>query len=196
MKRILFVALIVVLIPAYCPAVVIPYSAGGTAYLWDTPEMNGILYEFDISGVINVDPFPELIVENGRIYQAFYDIPSFSFGFGDYSFTGNGDLKFTISDTFLNLNGSGDFESMEMFSEEPSGFSTHFLLPEKFSLPAFYDYVSPSLLPDGKALSFIHLEFDASSSPAPVPEPSTFVLLGLGLFGLVSFGRKKFKPLK
>jgi len=35
--------------------------------------------------------------------------------------------------------------------------------------------------------------FDNPSSPAPVPEPSTILLIGTGLVGLIAYSRKKIK---
>ena len=45
----------------------------------------------------------------------------------------------------------------------------------------------------GKAPAISRVDFWGRSSSAPVPEPSTFLLLGSGLIGIAGWGRKKSK---
>ena len=51
----------------------------------------------------------------------------------------------------------------------------------------FYDAIHPTTYAHGLIADAVY------SQVAPVPEPSTIVLMGLGLVGLAGLGRKKFR---
>jgi len=75
---------------------------------------------------------------------------------------------------------------------DPSWTSLAFYLSE-FTSTATPDSMFPGLTLSGGAINS-YVSFDEGAIPqevTPVPEPSTYMLLGLGMLGLIGFSRKK-----
>jgi hypothetical protein len=212
MKKIFF---IIFCLTVYCT---IPINLNAT--LWNY-NVNGTIQKgdddqiFNISGHMTIDdtlrlwmgnppwiapPAPSGL-ENG---QFSYFIPEYSLKIDEYSFFGSagnfymekmengvGDIMWFLED------GSGDWT-------EWTGEDFRFFYPGDTTLNAIFNEWG-KLAPTIQLRCLDYMDYDpifggtnnwntdiVLTRGAPVPEPSTILLLGSGLFGVAGFGRKKF----
>lgn len=106
----------------------------------------------------------------------FYDI------FVDFNFSAPDDVDRTVTGQsrgrYIAQDGIVRWDAPAIFSYGNGGLFTIGLSNVTFGTP-------------GSAIVQATLNFQSDSTPAPVPEPSTMLLLGAGLLGLVGYNRKR-----
>ena len=180
MKHVILVLFLTVMLLAMSVnthATLIHYSVSGQMAFaetnWDnyyTAPLYGHMFISDI----NLDT---------RISWTLFEIKSFAINAGAYGWEGTGTITSSgNAENRLYLNGTGDWNRWE-FGEEGGVWNGH--LPEIIGIGRGGwgwnfgdDFFS-------RVMTIV-----ATESPAPVPEPSTIILLGAGLGGLVFWRRR------
>jgi len=183
MKRLIFI-LIIVLLGGYSSVVASPT----TWFLVLTPE-HIISQPFELTqlpgSMIGSFAFEDSLLNNDGDYRNKLTDFNLSIGSAHWSFGDIQDTVFSvtngnITNFFLDLSRSrrNDNHSLSI-----SGFDEE----EGYRWMANDSFERPTPQIEG----FYTIQKDQATAPDPVPEPSTILLLGSGLLGLVWYGRKR-----
>lgn len=204
-KKLVPIMLLIFIIAPFsaCFAVPVLYTVNGQAVVGDGVE------ECIVSGEMYIDDAVQFTDLGGSAVFT-YSIPTFSLSIGSYAFMGSGafyshyyqsleaNSSFTCPHDGSYLVGEGDWSNMYFLDygtnfyfpddtafDKGTDFSDFLNVPYKI----YSDFICSTAWSEGNSapLALFNFEITQNANTAPVPEPSTFILFGLGI---VAFSTK------
>jgi hypothetical protein len=194
MKKYLLIAFLVlfsVSLSGVASATIINYNVSGGLRFLDPTLQEDILLPISGYALINNNPF-EVVYENpDLVWYRSYEIVQYNIMVGNHSFIICHDtedfVRFTLNDTWIFI-GGGEFDVTSGVTSLPNFFlgftSENRAFPRDWINALAGDIDGYNYLSESSNIKFSY------NSTAPVPEPSTMLLLGSGLLGLIGFRKK------
>lgn len=151
-------------------------NSGNDEIAWLTAELGA---DFVVGDYIQTD-FDDKRSESDPWLETDQEY-TYAFDFGDAD---------SYSSYFLIKLGDGNAERLGLLG-------SHFLYDngdnERFAVVSLWDFISASVLDEVPVMSIdvFRISHLGSATPAPVPEPSTLLLLGSGLVGFAVYRRRR-----